>query len=180
MPDPSSPGRLASWFNQWSEPLKRWLASRRRVPLADLDDVTQEVFLRLLKYRRADVIDAPQAYLFQVAGNVASEWALRARSRHPHASTWLNELAVEEAASVDIIREQTRSQVTRALLELPPRAREILRLRYKEGLSNAQIAARLKVHPQTVKRDLLQAYARLRLDLRLNEVVGLARSKEAS
>lgn len=178
MPDPPSPNRLASWFNQWSEPLKRWLASRRRVPAADLEDVTQEVFLRLLKYRRADVIDAPQAYLFQVASNVANEWALRARSRHPHEPKWLNELAIEDPASLDIVREQTRSQVSRALLELPPRAREILRLRYKDGLSNAQIAARLKVHPQTIKRDLLQAYSQLRLDLRLNEVVGLARPKE--
>lgn len=178
MPNPPPPSRLASWFTQWSEPLKRWLASRRRVPPADLEDVTQEVFLRLLKYRRADVIDAPQAYLFQVAGNVANEWALRARSRHPHESRWLNELTIEDVVAADIVREQTRNHVSRALLELPPRAREILRLRYRDGLSNAEIAARLKVHPQTVKRDLLQAYSRLRLDLRLNEVVGLARSKE--
>jgi RNA polymerase sigma factor (sigma-70 family) len=111
---------------------------------------------------------------------VANEWALRARSRHPHESKWLNELAIDDPHSADAIREQTRSQVARALLTLPPRAREILRLRYRDGLSNAQIAARLKVHPQTVKRDLLQAYGRLRLDLRLNEVVGLARSKEIS
>ncbi len=179
MTNPSSPNRLAGWFTQWSEPLKRWLASRRRVPPSDLEDVTQEVFLRLLKYRRSEVIEAPQAYLFQVAGNVANEWALRSRSRHPHESKWLNDLAIEDLVSTDILREQTRSQVMRAVLELPPRAREILRLRYKEGLSNAQIAARLKVHPQTVKRDLLQAYSRLRLDLGLNEVVSLARTKES-
>lgn len=58
-----------------------------------------------MKYQRADVIDAPQAYLFQVAGNVANEWALRARNRHPHESKCLNELAIEDPASLNIPRQ---------------------------------------------------------------------------
>jgi RNA polymerase sigma factor (sigma-70 family) len=170
--------RLARWFGQWRQPLRRWLGSRRRIPAPDLDDVTQEVFLRLLKYDRAEVIDSPQAYLFQVAAHVAAEWALKARNRRPHEPKWLADLAIEDQASVDAMRDQSRAQVARAIRELPARAREVLRLRYHEGLSNGQIAARFKLHPQTIKRDLLESYSRLRLDLDPDLLVELERARE--
>ncbi len=44
---------------------------------ADVNDVAQEVFLRLLRYDRAELIEYPQAYLFKMAANVANEWAIR-------------------------------------------------------------------------------------------------------
>ena len=157
--------RLAQWFKQWRQPLRRWLGSRRGVPVADLDDVAQEVFLRLLHYSRAEVIESPQAYLFRVASNVASEWAMRSRNRQPHDSKWLADLTIEEQPSAEAMRVQSRMAVTHAILQLPPRAREVLRLRYYEGLSHNEIAIRLNLHPGTVKRDLIQSYSQLRLDL---------------
>jgi len=178
MPERRSQGRLAGWFSQWRQPLQRWLGSRRRIPASELDDVTQEVFLRLLKYERAAVIDSPQAYLFQVAANVANEWALKARNRRPHDSKWLADLKIEDQPSVEVMRDQSRSEVARAVCELPPRAREVLRLRYREGLSNGEIAARLNLHPQTIKRDLLQSYSRLRLDLSPELLGALERSRD--
>jgi RNA polymerase sigma-70 factor (ECF subfamily) len=175
---PQRPSKLAGWFTQWRRPLQRWLGSRRRIPSADLDDLTQEVFLRLLKYDRGEVIDSPQAYLFQVAGNVATEWALKARNRRPHDSRWLTDLTIEDQPSVEAMRDESRSQITRAINQLPPRAREVLRLRYRDGLSNGEIAARLKLHPQTIKRDLLQSYSRLRLDLTPELLAALERSRD--
>jgi RNA polymerase sigma factor (sigma-70 family) len=172
------PSKLAGWFTQWRRPLQRWLGSRRRIPSADLDDLTQEVFLRLLKYDRGEVIDSPQAYLFQVAGNVATEWALKARNRRPHDSRWLTDLTIDDQPSAEAMRDESRSQITRAINQLPPRAREVLRLRYREGLSNGEIAARLKLHPQTIKRDLLQSYSRLRLDLTPELLATLERSRD--
>jgi hypothetical protein len=38
----------------------------------------------LLRYDRAELVEHPKAYLFRMATNLATEWALRARSRHPH------------------------------------------------------------------------------------------------
>jgi DNA-directed RNA polymerase specialized sigma24 family protein len=81
MPDTPPQERLAAWFSQWRQPLRRWLGSRRRIPAADLDDLAQDVFLRLIHYERAEIVDAPQAYLFRVAANVANEWAMRARNQ---------------------------------------------------------------------------------------------------
>jgi RNA polymerase sigma factor (sigma-70 family) len=179
MAEKSSRRQLAGWFMQWRQPLRRWLGSRRRIPSADLDDMTQEVFLRLLKYQRAEVIDSPQAYLYQVAANVATEWALKARNRRPHESKWLAELTIDDPATMDAMQQQSAAQVAHAVRTLPPRAREVLRLRYSEGLSNGEIAARLRLHPQTIKRDLLLSYSRLRLDLDPELLVALERSREA-
>jgi RNA polymerase sigma-70 factor (ECF subfamily) len=179
MTQKSSRRQLAGWFSHWRLPLRRWLGSRRRIPSADLDDLTQEVFLRLLKYERAEVIDSPQAYLFQVAANVATEWALKARNRRPHESKWLGELTIDDATAVSAMHDESLAQVARAVRALPARAREVLRLRYREGLSNSEIAGRLKLHPQTIKRDLLETYSQLRLDLDPELLVALERSRDS-
>jgi RNA polymerase sigma factor (sigma-70 family) len=165
MRKPPPEERLSRWFSQWRRPLQRWLGSHRRIPEADLDDVAQDVFLRLLHYDRAEVIDAPQAYLFRVAANVANEWALRARNQRPHDAKWLAGLTFEDQPTLETAREQSLAQVARAILGLPPRTREVLRLKFNEGLTNAEIAARLGLHPVTIKRDLLHSYSRLRLEL---------------
>ncbi len=39
----------------------------------DLDDIAQEVFLRLLRYERTEQAEHPQAYLFTIASNVAAD-----------------------------------------------------------------------------------------------------------
>ena len=156
---------LTEWFRQWSSPLRRFLSRRNAVAKADLDDVAQEVFLRLLRSDRAELINHPQAYLFQIARHVAVEWATRARNRMPHDPTWLEELADEDEPESLVARDSERSFVAQALQALPARQREILRLHYGEGSSHAQIAEHLGVSERVVKRDIIKAYAALRLDL---------------
>jgi RNA polymerase sigma factor (sigma-70 family) len=156
---------LTQWFRQWSSPLRKFLSRRNAVAKADLEDVAQEVFLRLLRSDRAELIDHPQAYLFQMARHVAAEWSMRARNRMPHDPAWLEELPDEDEPEDLVARDSERRFVARALDALPPRQREILRLYYGEGSSHAQIAEHLGVSERVVKRDIIKAYATLRLDL---------------
>ena len=51
---------------------------------ADVNEVAQEVFLRLLRYDKGELIDYPQAYLSKMAANVVNEWAIRASRRVGH------------------------------------------------------------------------------------------------
>ncbi len=90
---------------------------------------------------------------------------MRARNRMPHDPTWLEELPDEDEPESLAAREDERRFVGQALQGLPPRQREILRLHYGEGLSHAQIAEQLGVTERIVKRDIIKAYATLRLDL---------------
>src|SRR5262249_59548102 len=88
--------RLTDWFRQWRVPLRRFLVGRAGVAAADVEDVAQEVFLRLMRYEKAELIDHPQAYLYKVASNVATEWSIRARNRQPHQEKWLARLVYHE------------------------------------------------------------------------------------
>lgn len=154
--------RLSDWYNRWVRPLRHHLVLRCRLSSADVDDIAQEVFLRLLRYERAELVTHPQAYLFKIAGNVLAEWSTRASRQRPHASEWLAQLADEHDPEQDCARESEQLEIRRAVGELPPRAREILRMHYEEGLTHLEIATRLGVTRRIVKRDLVRAYASLR------------------
>jgi RNA polymerase sigma factor (sigma-70 family) len=155
--------RLVEWFHELRAPLRRFLGSRRGMAPADLDDVAQEVFLRLLRYRRADLVEQPKAYLFKVAANVAAEWGMKARHRWPHDADWLSELHTELTPDDELQRAQRDRDVGRALATLPTRMQAILQLQFGEGLTQEAIAAQLGVTRRVVKRDTIGAYARLRL-----------------
>jgi RNA polymerase sigma factor (sigma-70 family) len=135
----------------------------------DLDDIAQEVFLRLLRYDRGENVSDPRAYLFKIAGNVASEWSMRARQRLPHESSWLDDLIDETDIAEEMERSERYSQLYSALGSLPARVREILRLHFGEALTHEAIATRLGVTRRVVKRDIVRAYASLRSALSLPE-----------
>jgi RNA polymerase sigma factor (sigma-70 family) len=165
--------RLTDWFRQWRSPLRKFLITRGAVRSDDIDDVAQEVFLRLLRYERAELVEHPQAYLFKMAANVAAEWAIRARSRHPHEARWLRDLPAESQPEYDVARYAAHEELERALNRLPARQREVLRLHFAEGLEHAEIARRIGTSQRVVKRQLVKSYARLRSELDI-ELVGAA------
>lgn len=153
------------WFRRWRAPIGKFLSTRWRVSASDIDDVAQEVFLRLLRYNNMDAIEDPQAYLFRMATNVASEWAMRSRHRYLHDPHWLTDLQAESDPERETAREAAHDQLRQALAGLPPRQREVLRLLYGEGFTRSKIAEYLNISERAVKRDLINAYCRLRIAL---------------
>jgi len=157
--------RLASWFRQWRSPLRKYLTGHGGLQGADLEDVAQEVFLRLLRYERAELVEHPQAYLYKMAANVAAEWAIRARSRLPHEAKWLMDLTTESRPDQDAERVEAQEKIGQALGSLSERQREIVRLHFAEGLGYAEIALRTGSTQRAVKRQIIRSYAKLRLAL---------------
>jgi len=157
--------RLVQWFLQWRKPICRFLGAYRAVDRADIDDVAQEVFLRMVRYDRSALVANPQSYLFKMAANVAAEWSMRPRQRSPHASEWLSELTEDSSPESDLLNRAEEEALLVAINALPPRPREMLRLHFVDSLTREQIAARLAVSPRVVKRELIRAYAALRLSL---------------
>jgi RNA polymerase sigma factor (sigma-70 family) len=164
--------RLAAWFQRWRRPVRHWLSDRSAVPAAELDDLAQEVFLRLLRYSDDIAIENPQGYLFRIAANVANEWRERARRKRPHDDSWLEDLqiATSEEPENALARERVQDQVRKAVMRLPPRQREVLALHVSDGLTYQEIAARLGLTPRMVLRDLTRAYSRLRVQLDLDDL----------
>jgi RNA polymerase sigma factor (sigma-70 family) len=171
-PRDSRNGRLASWFTEWRKPIRHWLSSRSSVPAADLDDVAQEVFLRLLRYSDNVAVENPQGYLFRIAANVANEWRERARFRRPHDQSWLEDLQIESADEPEnaIARTLVHEHVQAAVRQLPPRQRLVLMLHVNEGLTYKQIADDQGLTYRVVLRDLTRAYSRLRMQLSAEDI----------
>lgn len=165
MAEPEATRRLGDWFRRWRLPLQKFLITKPSVTAGDVDDISQEVFLRLLRYERTELVQHPQAYLFQIASNVASEWAIRARSRYPHKSSWVTELVAEDSPEEEASRERISAEVERAINTLPMQHRSVLRLRFTEDLGYAEIAERLGISRRRVKRTIVNSYAKLRSQL---------------
>jgi RNA polymerase sigma-70 factor (ECF subfamily) len=170
-PEPADHGttnnRFTQWFKEWRKPVRHWLSRRASVPAAELDDLAQEVFLRLLRYSEKTAVENPLGYLLRIAGNVASEWRERARVSKPHDQEWLEELQIEPDQEPENSVNQARSDanVQAAVDQLPLRQRQVLLLRVNEGLTYKQIAERLELSPRIVLRDLSRAYSQLRTRL---------------
>jgi len=154
--------RLVDWFREWQQPLRRFLFRRHAGTAADIDDIAQEVFLRLLRYDRSDLIDHPQAYLYKIASNVSAEWATRCSRNMPHSAEWLVDLVDAFDPEADLEHRANEAQLHAAINALPPRAREIVRLHFGEELTYDDIAGRLGLTRRIIKRDLARAYAALR------------------
>lgn len=159
---------IVGWFKRWRKPLRQWLHYRSNVPTATLDDLAQEVFLRLLRYTDNDIpIDNPQAYLFRIASNVANEWSERHAAKKAHDADWLDDLIAgdddepEHAAE----GETERQFITDEVMKLPARQRGALLLHVVDGLTYVQIASRLQCSPRMVLRDLTRAYSTMRMTL---------------
>ncbi len=144
---------------------------RRRVRQSgELDDLAQEVYLRLLRVHSVDTIRNPLAYIYGVASHVVSEFHMRDSRRKVVFDSTLAESEPEpgSVAQPGTHAEgglQVEIQVNEALRQLPPKQLAVLLLERREGLSHAEIADRLGLSPHTVKKYSVQALAQVRASL---------------
>jgi RNA polymerase sigma-70 factor (ECF subfamily) len=171
---------LAEWFLGLRESVLRFLQSRRTVPRGDVDDLAQEVFVRLLRYGDPDLIKDPQRYVFKIAARVASNWSAHVYSRLAKETYSVDDIPDPSNPVSTLESLEQEHDLEAALTSLPARAREILRLHYDEALTYEQISATMGVTRRVVKRDLASAYVQLR-DLMTDSahVASPAESREA-
>lgn len=154
----NDPGALAREY----APAVYRLAYARTGSRADAEDVTQEVFLRLVKTRPAfDSGAHAKAWLLRVAANCASDlFRLPWRGR-------------EEPLTRDMTAPEAPEPggVTEAVLALPARYRIPVHLYYYEGYSVAEIARLMGKSQGTVKSRLFRARELLRDKLKEEDEV---------
>lgn len=153
-------GRLTATFHDYYADLVRYL-TRRTGDAGRASDIAQETYVRIAS-SEADMsaVENDRAYLYRVAGNLAVD-SLRREYRQ---STWLSgeepgDDLVDPAPSpeqVAIGRDDLR-RLDAVLDGLPPKARLALLLFRVDGLSHAEIAARLGVSSSMVAKYIGQA-----------------------
>lgn len=144
--------RLAERFG----PAVYRLAYARTGNAADAEDVTQDVFLRLLTKAPVFTDDHAKAWLLRVTAN---------RSNDLFRSPWRRRVPLEAAKEEAAPAQDTPGETLEAVLALPPKLRVVVHLIYYEELSVTQIAGLLNMREGTVKTRLSRARALLRRNL---------------
>ena len=140
----------------------RRIISRYRSGKEDIDDLTQETFLKCFAAEMKQDIQDPQRFVFKVAKNVAISEAKRKRHATTDSIEDLGGMEVyvdEEQISAEdqLHSRQKLFALTRALAELPPEQGRALLMRKVEGLKFKQIAIRLDVSVSTVEKRVAAA-----------------------
>jgi len=129
------------------------------------EDLAQEAGMRLVAAMRNESIDHPRAFLFHVATNLARDHLRRSVVARQHAEGFVEPDPAPATDQVAAVRQEV-ALVTRAIADLPPRARAVLQLARIEGYSQKEIAQRLGIAPKTVENHLTRALAQLSARLR--------------
>jgi RNA polymerase sigma factor (sigma-70 family) len=143
--------------------LRRFLAARLRGASADVPDLVQEIFMRLLRIKDHEAIRSPQAYLYTVANHVLHQYTLQ-RSTRPEVtnpldlvSTLQSDTAPDPAEELEV--EQRLEAVAEALQKLSPRVYATLVMYRCEGMTLMEIGERLGVSHVMVRKYLVRAIA---------------------
>ena len=150
--------------------LRRYLAARLRNAAADVPDLAQEVYLRLLRIDDTETIRDTPAYLFTVASHVLHQYRLR-RAAAPESVEIMDIVPeLQNVADSDPAKqaelEQRLDQLGRELLRISPRAYATLMLHRCDGIPLQEIANQFGVSYSMAKRYLSKAltYLEQRLD----------------
>lgn len=160
----SIPGRcsdVARWYDEYHLRLLNFLRSGLKAE-ADAEDVSQEVYLRLLRIPEDRVVEHPRAYLFRVAANVINDWRAGQKVLETRPTEELDRFAGPDDSADHYENLKRFERVERALNALPAHYRATIVLKTTHGMTYDEIAAHLGVSERMVKRYIVKAYARLR------------------
>lgn len=155
-----------------SRRLRRYLAARLR-NAADVADLAQEVFLRLLRVDRHDKIRSPESYLFTIASHVLYQHALN-RSSAPEAVDIMDpvvdqRLAVEADPEGQLDLQKQMKDLQRALEQLAPDTQASLLLHVRDGWTLEEVGKHLGVSRSMVKKHIAKAILHCRLHMKRPE-----------
>ncbi len=149
----SSEATFARWAEQYMDMVFRvafgYLRSR-----ADADDVTQTVFLRLLRAKNPPTEEAH-----------VKHWLLRVtinESKRLLCAPWRKHGALTECAEAAALPSAEHAELLDAVLRLPPNYRTAICLHYYEGCTAEEIGRLLGVPRATVLTWLRRARERLK------------------
>lgn len=138
--------------------LRAFFAQRAHVD--DIDDMVQDVALRLHICSLGDTLENGRAYLYQVARSVVIDQQRRRRTRacgrHLHLSA--SHEPIEERCPERVLKgKQELALALQALNELPERTMRVFKLHRFERVSHAAIAADIGISVSAVEKHIMRA-----------------------
>jgi RNA polymerase sigma factor (sigma-70 family) len=152
--DPSD-SEYAQWIADEIQPHETALRSylKNQFPTIEADDVVQETYLKLLKYKTGKKIASTRAYAFSIARNTALTLFRRRKIYSPVPVSELPGWRIIDGgpdAAETANRQHKLDLAIEAVEQLPSRCREIVQLAAFQNLSAAEIALKMGISESTV------------------------------
>jgi RNA polymerase sigma factor (sigma-70 family) len=152
---------LADLDRRYRVPLIRYFGKRIREAF-DVDDLVQEVFVRLMRQATLESVTQIDSYVFQTAANVIRDRARRQAARHrsehdelSEGNTPADDLSPERV----LLGTEELARAVAALQELPDTTRRVFVLRRYEGMRHEEIAVQLGMSVSGVRFHMAKAKA---------------------
>jgi len=152
-------------FLAQKDALWRYLVRRVR-RRSDAEELAQEVYLRLLRVVDADALRNPEAYLYAIAANLLKEHAMQqsiGRNCVSLEDAGFPEMLSEVVSYPDLVDKAQRTERLREVLrQLPAKCQAAVIMRHWHGRSYEEIAQKLDISVNMVKKYLVHALAHCR------------------
>ena len=166
---------FAEMMSRHAAPLMRYIRGLLGAEAAQVDDVFQETWIRLIDNGDKWHGGSLRAWLTRIAHNVAIDQLRRVKpsvslDAEPETGEALSERLASPEPPPDQVLEgaETADYVAGRVAELPPAQREVFLMRVVEGLSFKEIAEALKIPLNTALGRMHYAVSRLRAELLAN------------
>ncbi|MGH8033492.1 MAG: RNA polymerase sigma factor [Luteimonas sp.] len=159
--------RAGQWANvslRYSASLRGFFAKRVK-DAAEVEDLTQEVFLHLIRRAQGGPIEHVHQYVFQIAANALRDWGRRRRAHDHDAHDPFDDAVHQPATEISpervLLGEEAIQLVAKALRALPQRTRDVFVLRAMEKRKYLEIACLLGMSVRAAEKHMAKALAQL-------------------
>lgn len=141
----------------------------------DAEEVVQEVFFKIWKFRKTINMELSfKAYLFKIAYNHIQELFLKISREQAYKHEIINSTVESSSDMEERFDYHLLLEITEKIIEqLPPRQKEILLYKRKDGMAVKEIAQILGISPKTVENHLTEALKKLKEGLSKENIAGL-------
>lgn len=160
--DAARSARVDQLYREHFEKL-RWFLEAKLNSWSEARDVAQEAYVRLFQLDQHGAISHLRAYLYRIAGNIATDRLRerRRRARDFHQVAFMGTLRENPSPEALCIAEQERRRLEQAIAELPPKCRMAFTLTQFDGERFEDVAQRMGIKPNSVYQYVSRAYAHL-------------------
>lgn len=143
-------------WRRYEPGLRRYL--RKRVPTAQVDDLLQEIWVRLYSLRDPSAVRHIDRYMFVVASSVLSLHHRRNRNEASvDAAHGMPEQADDISPERSLAGKERVTRVLNVLDGLPPRTRQIFLLHRFEEMTYQRIAREIGISVSAVEKHMIKA-----------------------
>lgn len=134
----------------------RYFLSKFMITSQDIDDISQEAFLRAFREEKKRKIDQPKAFIFRIAQNlVFSKFNKRLRKITDYIEDFEHvDLLKSDALEDQLMAQQKLGIYCEAMATLPEQCRRVMLMKKIYGMSHKEIANRLGIAVSTVEKHM--------------------------